>query len=278
MSLPTSWNTKRVFGTFKNFDDGSPASGDITFDPLQVVTLPEGGGRTIVMPRPRTVQLDSSGQIDILLPATDDTDLNITGLIYKVSERIAPANRTYYIEVGLSGGDIDLATVSPMVDPPNLVSTRGQSAYDLWIADGHTGTVTDFLDWLGAIPGPAGPAGPAGPPGDDGTTLTTIASTGGVLTIDCALGDNFITTLTENITSIVLTNEPATEKAKPISLEIEQHASAPKTVAFPAGWGWPGGTVGEVSSTNGAVDELNLVVRNKGGTKRYRAVLVKEWA
>ena len=275
MSLPTSWNTKRVFGTFKNFDDESPATGDITFDPLQVVTLPEGSGRTIIMPRPRTVQLDSEGKIDILLPATDDADLNITGLIYRVSERIAPANRTYYIEVPLSGPDIDLATVSPMVPPPSLVSTRGQSAYDLWIADGHTGTVTDFLDWLGAIPGPAGPTGP---PGDDGTTLTTIASVAGVLTINCALGDNFITTLHENVTSVVLTNEPATEKAKPISLEIEQHASAPKTFAFPAGWDWPGGTVGAVSSTNGAVDELNLVVRNKGGTKRYRAVLVKGWA
>lgn len=113
---------------------------------------------------------------------------------------------------------------------------------------------------------------------DDGTTLTTISSASGVLTIDCSLGDNFITTLTEDITSIVLTNEPSTEKAKNISLEIEQHASAPKTVAFPAGWKWPGGTVGVVSSTNGAIDEANLVIRNKGGVKRYRAVLTKAFA
>lgn len=161
MSLPTSWNTKRVFATYKNFNTCGPAEGSVTFDPLQVVTLPEGGGRTIVMPTPRTVALDN-GQIDIQLPTTDDADLNVTGLVYKVTERIAPANRTYYIEVLAAGGDIDLATVSPMVDPPLLASTRGQSAYDLWLADGHSGTLTDFLDWLGAIPGPAGPPGPAG--------------------------------------------------------------------------------------------------------------------
>lgn len=126
--------------------------------------------------------------------------------------------------------------------------------------------------------GSDGTNGTNGAPGDDGTTLTTISSVSGVLTIDCSLGDNFITTLTENVTSIVLTNEPSTEKAKNISLEIEQHASAPKTVAFPAGWKWPGGTVGVVSSTNGAIDEANLVIRNKGGVKRYRAVLTKAFA
>lgn len=159
MSLPSSWNTVRRTGTWKNFDDGSPSQGDITFDPMRVVTAPEGSGRTIVMPRPRTVALDGNGQIDIELPATDDTDLDSVGWVYKVTERIAPSNRTYFMEAKLSDGAMDMADVVPMVPPPELASTQGppgKSAYQSWLAVGNTGTEADFVASLGG--GSGGPA------------------------------------------------------------------------------------------------------------------------
>lgn len=107
---------------------------------------------------------------------------------------------------------------------------------------------------------------------------TTVASASGVLTLDLSLGNFFRTTLTENITSIVLTNEPLTGYAKVISLEIVQHATVAKTVAWPAGWKWPGGSAGAVSTGASAVDELSLAIRNPAGTKLYRASLTKGFA
>lgn len=139
-------------------------------------------------------------------------------------------------------------------------STTGE-----WASKDDAGTVTSLR-------------GAVGPAGDDGSKLTTLTSSAGVLTIDCALGDNFIVTLTENITSIVLSNEPASGVARSISLEIVQHASAAKTVAFPAGWKWPGASVGVVSTALSAVDELSLMIRNPSGTKVYRALLTKGFA
>ena len=47
MTLPTSWQTVRVFGTYKRFDTGEAAHGAVTFEPV-LVTAPEGAGRTVV--------------------------------------------------------------------------------------------------------------------------------------------------------------------------------------------------------------------------------------
>lgn len=119
----------------------------------------------------------------------------------------------------------------------------------------------------------AGVVGPAGPAGDDGSALTTITSSSGVVTIDCAIGDNFTITLSEDVTSVSLSNEPASGHAKNVCLEIIQPSGSAYTFAFPAGWTWPSGIVGTVSSVPNAVDELNLVIRNPSGTKVYRAML-----
>ncbi|MFM2163503.1 MAG: hypothetical protein RLZZ383_3015, partial [Pseudomonadota bacterium] len=44
----------------------------------------------------------------------------------------------------------------------------GQSAYDLWLAQGYEGTEADFLVWLQGLPGPQGEIGPQGPQGEIG--------------------------------------------------------------------------------------------------------------
>ena len=116
MTLPTSWQTVRVFGTYKRFDMGEAAHGAVTFEPV-LVTAPEGAGRTVVLPKPRTVTLDAAGKIDIQLPATDDPDIAPTGWAYHVTEKIGRSEaRAYFIHVPLAGGDIDLAT-APQVVP-----------------------------------------------------------------------------------------------------------------------------------------------------------------
>ena len=128
MTLPTSWQTVRVFGTYKRFDTGEAAHGAVTFEPV-LVTAPEGAGRTVVLPKPRTVTLDVAGKIDIQLPATDDPDIAPTGWAYRVTEKIGRSEaRAYFIHVPLAGGDIDLATAPQVVPPENLVSYLGLPA------------------------------------------------------------------------------------------------------------------------------------------------------
>ena len=47
--------------------------------------------------------------------------------------------------------------------PQGNPGSNGQSAYDIWIANGNTGTQQDFLDSLQGTQGPQGPQGATGP-------------------------------------------------------------------------------------------------------------------
>ena len=96
--------------------------------------------------------------------------------------------------------------------------------------------------------------------------VVTLQSVAGVLTIDLARGDLFQVTLTENITSIVMANPPPSGMGSTFMLWITQHASAVKTVAFPASFDWDSKSVETVSSSVGAVDLLAGTTRNGGTT------------
>ena len=49
----------------------------------------------------------------------------------------------------------------------------GQSAYQIWLANNHTGTESDFLNSLKGVKGDQGNVGPQGPKGDKGDTGAT---------------------------------------------------------------------------------------------------------
>lgn len=104
---------------------------------------------------------------------------------------------------------------------------------------------------------------PTPSPGVDRNISTAVASASGVLTLDLSLGDYFKTTLTENITGIVLTNVPA---AGTFSLSITQHASAAKTVTFPSSWKKAGGGSFAVSTTLSARDRIIFTTDNTGAS------------
>ena len=70
------------------------------------------------------------------------------------------------------------------VEIPTVGGTNGLSAYEVWLEQGHTGTVDDFLDSLKGAQGeqgPIGPQGPQGPQGPEGPAGVGIAQT---LTLD----------------------------------------------------------------------------------------------
>jgi len=92
-----------------------------------------------------------------------------------------------------------------------------------------------------------------------------ITSVAGVLTIDMATGNSFEVTLTENITSIVITNPPAAGLKGQFTLEvIQDNAGGAYTMAQPAGVIAPGGILPVISVGNAAKDDLTYRT-NDGG-------------
>lgn len=113
MSLPADWSTVRVTARYLLRDGGVP-TGSVTFSSPQIVLV----GGLIVMPVDIVATLDETGAIDILLPATDDPDVSPQGWAYTVQERIdGCAGRRFAMAAAATRGDIDLATVAPVVAP-----------------------------------------------------------------------------------------------------------------------------------------------------------------
>lgn len=106
--------------------------------------------------------------------------------------------------------------------------------------------------------------------------VTALTSSAGVLAIDLAMGDYFTVTLTENITSITFSNAPASGSARTFTLRITQHASAAKTMAFPASFKWAGGSAPAISTGVGAIDVLTCTTYDQG--TRWESVLQKAFA
>lgn len=96
------------------------------------------------------------------------------------------------------------------------------------------------------------------------SAVTAVSSVGGVLTLDLSLGDYFTVALTEDITSIVITNAPGAGFGGAVFVRFTQD-STPRTVAWPASFRWEG-SAPAVSTWSGAVDLLSLVTLD-GSTK-----------
>ncbi len=113
---------------------------------------------------------------------------------------------------------------------------------------------------------------PTPTPGVDRNVVTPVSSSAGVVTIDVALGDYFLLTLTENVTGWVFQNVPP---GASVIVRIVQDATA-RTVAWPTGTKWPNASAGAVSTAAGAIDLLALTTLNSGAT--WLATLGKGFA
>lgn len=100
---------------------------------------------------------------------------------------------------------------------------------------------------------------------DYSLTHNVISSVSGVLTIDMSTGNSFITTLTENITTVTITNVPATGNEGVFTLRIIQDgAGGAYTVAQPAAAVYPGGTAWVISTGNDARDKATYTTIDAG--------------
>ncbi|MEV8055144.1 hypothetical protein AB0P37_01105 [Streptomyces antimycoticus] len=169
--LPESIPTVKVTGRYL-LPDGTPLTGSVTFRAPAVLTFPDAD---VILGGPVVAQLDATGAISVVLPATDAPDMDPDGWAYVVTEQLAgvTSNRSYAILLPAERPTADLADIAP-TDPgkPNYVAVHGDSAYEVAVEQGFVGTVAE---WLASLIGPAGVKGATGAPGPDAYAVAVAA-------------------------------------------------------------------------------------------------------
>jgi len=125
---------------------------------------------------------------------------------YSLDSQIDPADKVIGSDgqVGINFGKTKNYSMSALAEYfAGGTGAAGASAYDIWISEGNTGTIQDFLDSLVGSAGSQGSTGPAGAngangaqgaPGADGTSITIQGTqpTVGDLPASGSLGDLWI--------------------------------------------------------------------------------------
>lgn len=166
--LPEGIPTVTVTGRYLT-PEGEPLTGQVVWRAPAMITFPD---QDVILGGPVTVPLDATGRFEVELPATDASGMIPDGWSYAVAEQFAgvPQTRTYQILLPAEAPRVDIADLAP-TDPttPNYVAVRGDSAYEVAVANGFEGTVEQWLASLvSTVPGPVGPPGPQGEPGPQG--------------------------------------------------------------------------------------------------------------
>jgi peptidoglycan/xylan/chitin deacetylase (PgdA/CDA1 family) len=107
---PTNFDGSTVTGRFVDIT-GSPITGSVDFTPTPVA-LVDATAKTIIVGKKVTVTLSATGSFSVVLPATDDPDINPVSWTYKVVENFT-GGRTYNIDAPM-GQIVDLAEVGPV--------------------------------------------------------------------------------------------------------------------------------------------------------------------
>ena len=85
---------------------------------------------------------------------------------------------------------------------------------------------------------------------------STASSSSGVLTLDYSQYQSYAVTLTENITSIVISNPPASGHYGSMRVRFTQDAVTARTITYGSAYLFPSGTHHAMSTTLGAVDRV----------------------
>jgi len=101
---------------------------------------------------------------------------------------------------------------------------------------------------------------------DYSEALGTVASASGTVAINCETGNVWDLTLTGNVTTLTLSNPPASGRAGSLTLIIRQDATA-RTITWPASVSWSGGTAPDISAVS-KVFVVTLITTN-AGTRWY---------
>jgi hypothetical protein len=103
---------------------------------------------------------------------------------------------------------------------------------------------------------------------DYAESRTAPSSSSGTLELDLENGNHFEVTLTESISTLTLSNPPASGKAGAFTLAITQGGSGSYTVSWPGSVKWAGGSAPTLTTDVGSVDILTFITYD-GGTTWY---------
>ncbi len=104
---------------------------------------------------------------------------------------------------------------------------------------------------------------------DFGITHNSVSSSSGTLVLDLSTGNSFVVVLDENVSTLTLSNPPASGKFGQFTLKVIQDgAGGAHTVAWPAAVKFPGGTDPVITTSNDAVDVITCFTID-GGTTWY---------
>lgn len=120
MPLPLRWSLVPVYGTYTRLD-GTPAVGSVWFESASpVIVSGDDNAAQYVVPRKIEAVLDATGHFEVLLPSTNDPDINPKGWTYQVTESFS-GGRKFAIDVPYANAPIDLVTwaqATPIPAPP----------------------------------------------------------------------------------------------------------------------------------------------------------------
>lgn len=88
----------------------------------------------------------------------------------------------------------------------------------------------------------------------------------GTVAVDCNTAAYYTLTLTGNVTTLSLTNVPASPRAFSLTLEVIQGGSGSYTIAWPGSVKWPAGVAPTLTTTVGKADVITLVTRDGGAS------------
>lgn len=195
------------------------------------------------------------------VPANDNSLRNeiLNGLVISQSTDAqpgSPSDGDIYIMTGAASGS-QWATF----DQYDLAIFYGGTWYAYAPVEGIVVNVAGTLKrWNGSAYVDAASGG-----GGSRATVTPVTSSSGVVTLDYSLGDYFTLTLSEDVTSWVITNGPGSGNGFSLMVQITQD-STPRTVAKPGTT--PGGTALGVSTGSGDIDVLAISSFDNGTTLR----------
>jgi len=96
---------------------------------------------------------------------------------------------------------------------------------------------------------------------------SAITTSGGVLTIDTETASVFSVTLSEDVTSSVFNNPPASGTASGFTLKVIQDSTT-RSIVWPTSVKWPSGVAPSLSTASGAIDIFAFFTHD-GGTSWY---------
>jgi hypothetical protein len=151
MALPVNWDTITLTGTFIDLS-GAALAGTISFASGSVVKDPASD--VIVYPKTLQATLNGSGHFSIVLPRTNDPDIE-PEFVYTVTENFAgQGQRTYQLTLGteLGPGPVDLADLAQL-------ATQSEVAFASHIHSNPLHVDTIRIWWGSTDPGGAAQVG-----------------------------------------------------------------------------------------------------------------------